>query len=112
MTDKYILNDKGEPVPEPDLRKWAEWFEASCRPFKRRVKREKVGPYEVSTVFLGLNHNWGKGPPILWETMVFKSGKSHDLDMDRCAGTREQAEAMHEKMAKKVRASLRKKTKV
>lgn len=25
----------------------------------------------VSTVFLGLNHNFGVGPPLLWETMVF-----------------------------------------
>jgi hypothetical protein len=26
----------------------------------------------VSTVFLGINHNfWGEGPPILFETMIF-----------------------------------------
>jgi hypothetical protein len=25
----------------------------------------------VSTVFLGMNHQFGDGPPLLWETMVF-----------------------------------------
>lgn len=25
----------------------------------------------VSTVFLGLNHSWREGPPVLFETMVF-----------------------------------------
>lgn len=25
----------------------------------------------VSTVFLGLDHNFGFGPPVLWETMLF-----------------------------------------
>jgi hypothetical protein len=31
----------------------------------------------VSTVFLGLDHNYsGHGPPLLFETMVFQDGKS------------------------------------
>src|SRR6187401_652293 len=28
----------------------------------------------VSTVFLGLDHSWGHGPPLLYETMVFDPG--------------------------------------
>lgn len=111
MNDKYILNDKGEPVPEPDPIKWGQWFEHSSRPFKRRVKREKVGNYEVSTVFLGLDHKFGgEGPPVLWETMVFGEGDLSQ-DMKRCSGTREQAESMHEEMVKNVKASLRKNAK-
>jgi len=31
---------------------------------------------DVSTVFLGLDHGWGDGPPILFETMIF--GGPHD----------------------------------
>jgi hypothetical protein len=27
--------------------------------------------YRVSTVHLGLNHNFGKGPPLIFETMIF-----------------------------------------
>lgn len=31
----------------------------------------------VSTVFLGLDHNWGRGPPLLFETLIF-GGPLHD----------------------------------
>jgi len=30
-----------------------------------------VGKIRVSTVFLHLDHSWGDGPPVLFETMVF-----------------------------------------
>lgn len=37
-----------------------------------RVGRTQITPeVTVSTVFLGLDHGWGKGPPILFETMIF-----------------------------------------
>jgi hypothetical protein len=66
---KYILDSRGQPVPCPGLMKWARWIETS------RVKWQKVdqiGPLRVSTIFLGLDHNFPmKGRPILWETMVF-----------------------------------------
>lgn len=52
------------------LRDWAEAFEDFDG---RRVAWTQVAPgIEVSTVFLGLDHNhWGKGPPLLFETMTF-----------------------------------------
>ncbi len=56
---------------------------------------------KVSTVFLGLDHNFGDGPPILWETLVF--GGPMNGQQTRCAGSREQAEAMHEKMVQLVK---------
>ena len=39
----------------------------------RRVAFTEVAPgVEVSTVFLGIDHNhWGDGPPVLFETMLF-----------------------------------------
>lgn len=99
-TDKYILNEQGEPVKEPDLLKWGRSFEIS----NRIVKQEMIGDVQVSTVFLGLDHNWASdGPPVLWESMVF--GGPHDSDwMDRCSGSREQAQAMHERMVARVKA--------
>lgn len=74
-TDKYILNEAGEPVPEPDLLKWAAWFENFDN---RAVARHNIfGKATVSTVFLGLDHSFGKtGPPALWETMIFPAEKS------------------------------------
>lgn len=35
----------------------------------------------VSTVFLGLDHSFGAGPPVLWETMIF--GGDHDEYQER-----------------------------
>lgn len=32
------------------------------------TKRKK---YWVSTVWLGIDHGWGEGPPLIFETMVF-----------------------------------------
>ena len=70
MTGKYILVE-GKPVEEPDLLKWAGWFEKN----KRIVRQHYFYGFPfrlVSTVFLGLDHNYfSKGPPILWETMIF-----------------------------------------
>lgn len=100
-SDYYILDKNGEPVAEPDLMTWATAFEG----IDRRVKQEHVGEFFVSTVFLGLDHGWGDGPPILWETMVFQKDKNidygKDIEQDRCSGSREQAEAMHERIVKK-----------
>ena len=66
--DKYIL--KGKKVVEcHDLLEWGKWFGTA----NRIVKQDnlKNGLF-VSTVFLGLNHNFlSKGKPILFETMVF-----------------------------------------
>ena len=37
----------------------------------RRVAQNYVGDVHVSTVFLPIDHGWGEGPPVLFETMVF-----------------------------------------
>ena len=114
MNDKFVLDEKGNPRPEPDLLAWGKWYEASANNGARRVEDETIpGPNfgglrmvsRVSTVFLGLDHNFAqKGPPILWETMVF--GGPLNGEMDRCAGSREQAGAMHRRMVERVKAAL------
>jgi hypothetical protein len=38
---------------------------------KRRVAADMVGAWYISTVFLGMDHSFGDGPAVLWETMVF-----------------------------------------
>lgn len=98
---KFILDANGKPVPEPNLIKWANWFESA----NRIVKQEWIGESRVSTVFLGLDYNFHpSGPPVLWETMVF-NGRLNG-EMTRCSGTREQAEAMHAEMISRVQATL------
>jgi hypothetical protein len=68
-TDYYRLIDR-LAVP-CSTREWALWFgHASLK--ERQVGFDTVGPAEVSTVFVGINYNFfGKGPPLLFETMVF-----------------------------------------
>jgi hypothetical protein len=91
----YILNDKGSPVPVGVI-EWAKWFGEH-----KNIRQETIGRSWISTIFLGLDYEpFRGGPPVLWETMVF--GGKCNQEGDRCAGSKEQAEAMHEAMVKRV----------
>lgn len=81
MSDLYVLDAAGEPVREPDVIRWAKRFESGER---RVALAELPGGVRVSTVFLGIDHNFsGGGPPLLYETMVF--GGPHAFWQDRHA---------------------------
>lgn len=67
MTDKYILTKNKRVVPCNDLLKWAKWFETA----DRLVEKTAVGEGVVSTVFLGIDHNFGGRQKLLFETMIF-----------------------------------------
>lgn len=71
---RYILDKNGKPKPEPDLLKWADWFEDKNN---RIIRQDRFGEILISTIFLGLDHGWG-GDVILWETMIF-GGKEDGL---------------------------------
>ncbi len=88
MADKYILD--GHKLKAVPLMEWAKWFESAGE--LRRVDATDVGPAHISTVFLGINHQYGDGPPLLFETMIF--GGKHDGWQERCS-TWEEAEQMH-----------------
>ena len=69
----YILGPDHKPVVTKDALLWAQFFENMDN---RRVAETWVtlvdkDDVHVSTVFLGLDHNYGPGPPLLFETMVF-----------------------------------------
>jgi hypothetical protein len=67
LMNMYWILDDHEPVAT-DLITWAKWFETA----ERHVARTRVGEADVSTVFLGADHNFvGGGAPILFETMIF-----------------------------------------
>lgn len=80
---------EGEPI---GLGTWAALAED---PEVKIVKQEAVCREPrvfVSTVYLGLDHGWGDGPPLIYETMIF--GGAADQWQDRYT-TREQAVAGH-----------------
>lgn len=75
---KYILDENNNPIVEPDVLKWGKWFEKA----ERHIGLDTIGEVKVSTVFLGLDYNWGlNGSPVLWETMIF--GGKHDEYQER-----------------------------
>lgn len=68
MTDKYILQGR-KPVLANSFAEWGRFF---GKPANRRVEETQIGNVRISTVFLGIDHNFsGAGPPVLFETMVF-----------------------------------------
>lgn len=95
----YIL-DGHTPVAEPDLIKWALWYERSSNDGSRIVGRWEHHGVVVSTVFLGLAHGFGEGP-MLFETMIF--GGSQDQAQWRFA-TWDEAEAHHMATCRTLRA--------
>ena len=94
MDKHYVLKDK-EPVPV-DLMTWAKWMEDA----DRHVAKDTIGDSDISTVFLGLNNQFGEGAPMLFETLVF--GGLLDNEMDRYS-TWEQAEKGHTEMVERVK---------
>ena len=118
---KYILDKDKNVIPSNDVVGWGKWFETA----DRRVARTVLNNGKlVSTVFMGLDHNFcGEGPPLVFETMVFpyipwwktylvrwfprlavRQGWSKwgDLDCERTASWSE-AEVAHGKMCIKWR---------
>ena len=68
---KFKLVDH-EVFPVPNVLDWAKWYEAA----DRRVDQTRVGDKIISTIFLGVDYNFGEGPPILFETAVFLGGST------------------------------------
>jgi hypothetical protein len=96
MSEHYVMNADGE-VEATDMMTWARWFEKAGA--SRVIAKTPVGDVKVSTVFLGLDHSFGDGPPLIFETLVF--GGPLDGEMERYS-TRAQALAGHTAMVKRV----------
>ena len=87
---KWIL-DENKQVVKADLLEWGKFLDKG----DRRVALTDTSNGSVSTVFLGLNHNWELfGPPLLFETMIF--GGSHDQFQERYS-TWSEAEEGHQR---------------
>jgi hypothetical protein len=98
----YILIDR-IAVPETDEAKWSIWFGKDF--LDRMVAKTRIGPIEISTVFIGIDHNFfGDGSePHLFETMIFR-GKD-GCECWRCS-TWQEAEAQHAKAVAAVRSEI------
>lgn len=92
----YILDENHVAVPVDQIT-WARMFSKTS---DRIVGKTATGDGDVSTVFLGLDHAYGEGPPLLFETLVF--GGPLDQEMVRYS-TYEQAEQGHTAMVERVK---------
>jgi hypothetical protein len=82
-----------------DMMQWAMWRENNRD--RIRVDADYVGPVWISTVFLGMNHAFRDGPPLIFETMSFcDDGDWAESDCERYS-TYEEAQAGHRAMVKK-----------
>ena len=72
----YYLNED-KTYRQCDATEWGNQFEQ----MDRHVGNDFIEGYHVSTVWLGLDHSYFSGPPLLFETMVFKD--LEDIYMDR-----------------------------
>ena len=93
--DKYY-NKKGEVI---NMMEWANLLEN--KDYKIIKQEELSNGKWVSTVWLGLNHNFGTGKPLIFETMVFPNeGDFSDVDVERYS-TLEEAEEGHQELVEK-----------
>lgn len=70
----------------------------------RIVAKTLVGGTEISTIFMGLDHQYGDGPPLLFETMTF--GLDGLDGVEQRYSTWAEAEAGHATTVARVRAHL------
>ena len=77
MSRWYTLDENNIPIKTQSIQEYIDWETDE----KRIVKQDNIGKVIVSTVFLGLDHSYGRSIPILWETMIFEG--EHDGYQDR-----------------------------
>ena len=88
---------QGNPIT--DTLTWAKMFEDMS--YKRIAETTLPDGKWVSTVWLGLNHNYDAGPPLIFESMVFSSkDEMRELDREQYS-TEEEAKKGHRKLVEK-----------
>lgn len=76
----WVLDGRGIAIPERNSMKWAEWM---LNPGNRCVARTELAGCTVSTIFLGIDCNFGNEMPVLFETMVFQNEFSSMEDAEK-----------------------------
>ena len=96
----YILDKDNEPkaASTEDYLRWCQEF-----PTRKIIGKTTINDQNVSTVFLGLDHSYGGGSLVLWETMIF--GGEYDQNQWRHTSQREARES-HERIVKNLVNSI------
>ena len=92
--DRPYYGWQGEPITADE---WARLFAD-----ERHIGDDDIDAVHVSTVWMGIDHGCGDGPPLIFETMIF--GGEHDQECWRYA-TEQQARAGHARIVEAIRAA-------
>lgn len=102
----YTLDKDNNAVPGT-LAEYVAWTKGLNKDtdllrWTKQVDDTTIDDSRISTVFLGIDHNWGAGPPVLWETMVFGG----ELDQEQVRYRSHDAAVVgHKVMVKRVKAA-------
>src|SRR5215468_4686936 len=112
MSCDYWKLDGKLAVPCDDVIEWGQWMETA----NRRVALTEVGPLRVSTVFIGLDHNFfaHSDRPLIFETMIFGTDAKHETSESYCGrySTWDEAEKGHAEAIKVAQAMVDKASKL
>lgn len=87
---------------------YEEWIESFKDISYKIIKKDNVGPYIISTVWLGINHQFLPAEsPMIFETMIFCEDKKDELyhEMQRYT-YKEQAIEGHDEMVQRCMVKL------
>jgi hypothetical protein len=79
----YTIDQDGRVQGKPDPVVWSRWVETADRVIARTTVTNETtgGQVKVLTVFIGVDHQFVEGPPILFETVV--AGGQRDKTVER-----------------------------
>lgn len=97
---RHYLERGGQAVPVT-LLEWAEWFEHRKPGESWQIAKDEFDGWTVSTVFIGLDHSMGEGPPLIYETLA--NGPNENEHGNRYS-TRQQAIAGHAEIIAAIKA--------
>lgn len=77
----WTLDDENRPVQTDDVQVWGRFMMHPHR--KRIVQQDRTEKYYISTVFLGVDYQFGEGPPLLFETQIFLNTEEEERETYR-----------------------------
>lgn len=94
----HYFDQNGEPI---SLEEWSDLIQKQKKGLAKTSWSDGTGRF-VSTVWLGLDHGFGMGDPLIFETMAFGFEEEHM----RRYSTKEEALKGHDEMVEMLRSKL------
>jgi len=83
---RYVLDERGEPQPEPNMMKWCAWINTAVAADRVRVAFSRTNGAIISTVFLGLRRPEGLFMTIVVGGALNGTGAYYETRADAQAG--------------------------